>query len=87
MSDHNTQEAHGVPNITPLLFEGESLVRIVMRDGDPWFVATDVCAVLGLSNAAMTVKGLDEDEVGVSIAYTSAGALLRDLVAIGRAQA
>jgi len=37
-------------------------VRIVMRDGEPWFVATDVCAALELSNPSKSVSVLDDDE-------------------------
>ncbi|HNW87940.1 MAG TPA: BRO family protein [Candidatus Limiplasma sp.] len=37
-------------------------VRTVMRDGEPWFVAADVCRVLGHSNPTMAVGGLEEDE-------------------------
>lgn len=31
-------------------------------DGQPWFVATDVCRVLELSNTSVKVKALDADE-------------------------
>lgn len=37
-------------------------VRIVKRDGEPWFVAVDVCAVLGLDNIPKAVSRLDDDE-------------------------
>nr|WP_209841192.1 BRO family protein [Rubellimicrobium aerolatum] len=33
-----------------------------MIDGEPWFVAADVCRVLGHSNPTMAVAGLDDDE-------------------------
>ena len=49
-------------DIHPLLFEGESLVRIVTRDGEPWFVAADVCRALGLTNPSKVVDALDDDE-------------------------
>lgn len=49
--------------ITPFLFEGEQLVRVVVRDGEPWFVAVDVCKVLGIVNASQAVDRLDDDEV------------------------
>jgi len=38
-------------------------VRVVLKDGDPWFVAKDVCTVLELSNPTMAIQRLDEDEV------------------------
>lgn len=37
-------------------------VRVVMKDGEPWWVAKDVCEVLELSNPTMALEGLDEDE-------------------------
>lgn len=35
---------------------------MVTIDGDPWFVAMDVCKALGLSNPSMSVRNLDTDE-------------------------
>lgn len=40
-----------------------SPVRTVMVDGEPWFVAKDVCEVLEHSNHKVAVSRLDEDEV------------------------
>ena len=37
-------------------------VRIVERDGGPWFVAKDVCEVLGISKYRDAVTRLDSDE-------------------------
>jgi len=48
-------------------------VRVLEREGQPWFVAADVCRVLELTNAAMACDGLDEDEKGVSITDTLGG--------------
>jgi prophage antirepressor-like protein len=39
-------------------------VRVVLRDGEPWFVAKDVCDILEHSNASKAVKDLvDEDDL------------------------
>ncbi|MBJ3767032.1 MULTISPECIES: phage antirepressor [Bacillus subtilis group] len=38
-------------------------VRTVVKDGQPWFVAKDVCNVLSHSNHKVAVSRLDEDEV------------------------
>lgn len=38
-------------------------VRTVLVDGEPWFVAKDVCEVLEIANASDALKRLDEDEV------------------------
>lgn len=37
-------------------------VRTVMKGGEPWFVAADVCRVLDHSNVSMAIERLDEDE-------------------------
>lgn len=37
-------------------------VRTVLRNGEPWFVAADVCRVLDHSNVSMALERLDEDE-------------------------
>lgn len=47
--------------ITPFEFE-DSLVRVTEINGEPWFVARDVCAVLGVKNHRDTVSRLDADE-------------------------
>ena len=33
-----------------------------MPEGEPWFVAADVCRALGLGNSSMAISKLDEDE-------------------------
>jgi anti-repressor protein len=48
-------------------------VRTIEVDGEPWFVAADVCAVLDLSNPSMAVASLDEDEKGLSTVDTPGG--------------
>ena len=37
-------------------------VRTVMRDGEPWFVAADVCRALDIGNTSMALERLDNDE-------------------------
>jgi anti-repressor protein len=37
-------------------------VRVVNQDGEPWFVATDVCKVLEIQNTSQALQRLDEDE-------------------------
>ncbi len=59
-------------NVIPFAF-GDSLVRVVMRDNEPWFVLADVCRVLEHSNPSVAANRLDEDEKGVSIVYTPGG--------------
>jgi prophage antirepressor-like protein len=37
-------------------------IRIIDRDGEPWFVAKDICDALGLENSRQAVSRLDDDE-------------------------
>lgn len=50
-------------------------VRVVTDDnGEPWFVAKDVCNVLEIKNSRDTLnKCLDADEKGVDTIYTPGG--------------
>lgn len=48
-------------------------IRVQLINSEPWFVAKDVCEVLGHSNHKMAVKSLDEDEKGVSSVYSLGG--------------
>lgn len=40
----------------------DSQIRIIEKDGEPWWVAKDVCDVLELTDARKSVELLDEDE-------------------------
>ncbi len=40
----------------------DNLVRIIMIDGAPWWLATDVCNALGIASARQAVARLDDDE-------------------------
>ena len=43
-------------------FDGD-IVRVVLEDGEPWFVLKDVCDVLGLTNPSMVRHNLDEADL------------------------
>lgn len=46
-------------------------VRTKVINGEPWFVAKDVCMMLGIQNSRDTLaKVLDDDEAGVATIYT-----------------
>ena len=47
--------------LTNFAFE-EHLVRVIERNGEPWFVGKDVCAVLGISKYRDALATLDDDE-------------------------
>jgi prophage antirepressor-like protein len=50
-------------NNAPAVFQFEnSQIRTITKDGEPWFVAVDVCAVLGIINTTDAIKRLDDDE-------------------------
>lgn len=68
-------------------FQGQQL-RVIMLDGQPWFVAKDVCDSLGIGNVSLAVNGrerkredgtsywsggLDDDEKGVVTVNTLGG--------------
>ncbi len=48
-------------------------VRTVIVDDEPWFVATDVAAVLELGNVHSSLSALDEDEKGLHSMETPRG--------------
>lgn len=57
------------------IFEKEEFgpVRVVMKDGEPWFVAKDVCDCLELGNPRTSIALLDDDEKGVHTVDTPGG--------------
>lgn len=48
-------------------------VRVVEREGDPWFVAKDVCECLELTDVSKTISLLDDDEKGTNSIRTPGG--------------
>ena len=48
-------------------------VRTVTIAGEPWFVAGDVCDILELTNTTKTIRGLDDDEKGLTIIQSLGG--------------
>lgn len=57
----------------PVFSFGEHKVRVVVRDGEPWFVAVDVALTLGYRNAPDAARHLDDDEKGTQIVRTPGG--------------
>jgi prophage antirepressor-like protein len=43
---------------------GDLPIRVINRDGEPWFVAADVCKALEISDVKQAVGRLDDDERG-----------------------
>lgn len=50
-----------------------SEVRTVIKDGEPWFVAADVCKVLGYSHTASALRKVDDLDKGVQSQHTPGG--------------
>lgn len=48
-------------------------IRVVMRDGDPWFVAKDVCEILGIVNSRNVLSRIPENQKGVAPIDTPGG--------------
>lgn len=54
------------------IFQNEQFgqVRVVERDGEPWFIAVDVCKALDIADASRAMERLDDDEGGrIEIAH------------------
>ncbi len=58
--------------LTPFDFEGKP-VRVVLKDGEPWFVAPDACRVLEMADVTSALRVLDEDEKGPLTVRTPGG--------------
>jgi anti-repressor protein len=55
-------------------FNSTTKVTVITdENGNPWWVAKEVCRILGLTNPSMAVRKLDEDEKGISIVDTPGG--------------
>jgi anti-repressor protein len=54
------------------IFEGAA-VRVITRDGEPWFVLVDICKVLEIRNSREAAGRLDVDEKGVTQTDTLGG--------------
>ena len=59
-----------------LVFENNQFgqVRAIMKDGEPWFVAADVCRALEIANNRDALTRLEQDEKGVALTDTPGGA-------------
>lgn len=59
-------------DLTIFAFDSHA-VRTIVRDGEPWFVAPDVAAILGYRDAFNMTRMLDDDEKGTQIVSTRGG--------------
>ncbi len=49
-------------DVTVFNFQDVHEVRIIIRDGEPWFIARDVCDILEIINVSDALSALDSDE-------------------------
>lgn len=67
MSDTNN-----TAQVVPFTYD-DAAVRTIVIDGEPWFIARDICNALGLPNLSMALQRLAEDEKGVNRIDTLGG--------------
>ncbi|WP_048266156.1 Bro-N domain-containing protein [Klebsiella pneumoniae] len=65
-----TSLAKTTTNYSTFAFDDKD-VRVVAKDGEPWFLASDLCDVLGLD--ATSIRKLDDDEKGLHSMQTLGG--------------
>lgn len=65
--------AVGSGRVVPFQFDAHE-VRTLLIDGQPWFVANDVCGALSIVNPRKALSRLDDDEKGVTTSDTLGGA-------------
>jgi hypothetical protein len=68
----DTNQTERQTTITPFTYEDQA-VRTVLIDDEPWFIAKDVCDVLGIANPRETLRNFPENEKGVSTTDTLGG--------------
>jgi prophage antirepressor-like protein len=51
----------------------EKQVRTIIKDGEPWFAATDVCEILELGNTTMAISRLSDNMKGLNSIDTLGG--------------
>jgi prophage antirepressor-like protein len=74
MSFEDMAAAAQDPKNLPVEFEFDTtLVRTIAKEGQAWFVAKDVCHILGIADPSMALNRLDEDEKGTSNIGTLGG--------------
>ena len=58
----NTMLDSTISNSLQLFENTDWKIRVIMRDGEPWFVAKDVCECLDLGNPSQAIARLEDDE-------------------------
>lgn len=69
----NSQELSNASSAIKLFENPLFKIRVIMRLGDPWFVAKDACDCLVITNVSQACQALDEDEKGICKVDTLGG--------------
>lgn len=66
----------------PRVFENPQFgsVRTIIKDGEPWFVAADVCMALGIGNSSTATARLNNDDKCTHLIATPRGAHNRTII-------
>lgn len=59
-------------SVVPFSFESYQ-IRTIDVDGEPWFVAADICAAISIASTGNAYSRLDDDEKGVRLVDTLGG--------------
>ena len=59
--------------LLPFHYEGAQIRVLTDNQGDPWFVAADLCSCLGIRNPSDALSRLDDDEKGLGSTETLKG--------------
>jgi len=71
--DDMAKAAENTTNLPVEFTFDTSLVRTVIKDGEAWFVAKDMCEILDIANPRDAIAEFDEDEKGVVTTDTVKG--------------
>lgn len=62
-----------IQSMKSFLFEGGKTLSAFEKEGQTWFVANDVCRIIGIRNTRQAVASLDTALVGMCVAQTGGG--------------
>lgn len=55
------------------IFKTTKVIRVIIQDGNPWFVTKDICDVLDVVNSRHACSRLDDDEKGYATIMSTSG--------------
>jgi len=63
VTNNSTSDPQNQTAVTIYQFDPQTPIRTILdKNGDPWFVALDVCKTLGISNSSNVISRLDDEE-------------------------